>query len=235
MIKNQSLKIGFKLSPYLKITVKTLLFLTAFQGVIPVSQANPIADPTDSTQQQHHLTRIVSHLVGVMDTSRQASLNPKQPNVRMTTCLIKVDDLETNHHFLYQEQAMANKLDQPYRQRFLEIFPSENSQQIIAKSYKPVNPDQFKGFCNHNEIERNFTTNQLGEYVCQVILTPVISIYRGETPPEGCKANVRGAVRITNTIILHSQGMDTWDRGFDQEGNQVWGAENESYQFRWSN
>jgi hypothetical protein len=27
--------------------------------------------------------------------------------------------------------------------------------------------------------------------------------------------------------------MDTWDRGFDEEGNQVWGAENQGYQFRW--
>jgi hypothetical protein len=27
--------------------------------------------------------------------------------------------------------------------------------------------------------------------------------------------------------------MDTWDRGFDANGNQVWGADGESYQYRW--
>jgi hypothetical protein len=152
----------------------------------------------------------------------------------MTTCLVKIEDLETNHYFLYQEQAISNKLDQPYRQRFLEILPAANNQQIISQSYKPENLEKFKGFCNQRETERRIKKAELGEYICEVILTPIISIYRGETPPEGCPANVRGAVKITNTIILHSQGMDTWDRGFDAENNQVWGAENESYQFRWS-
>ena len=53
-----------------------------------------------------------------------------------------------------------------------------------------------------------------------------------QLPREGCQAEVRGAVRITNRIILHQEGMDTWDRGFDESGNQVWGAEDEAYQFR---
>nr|MBX2862941.1 hypothetical protein [Leptolyngbyaceae cyanobacterium MAG.088] len=40
-------------------------------------------------------------------------------------------------------------------------------------------------------------------------------------------------VRLTNTIVLHQDGMDTWDRGFDSNGLQVWGAEAEPYQYRW--
>jgi hypothetical protein len=60
-----------------------------------------------------------------------------------------------------------------------------------------------------------------------------VTIYVGETQPGGCPANVRGAVKITNTIILNSAGMETWDRGFDANGKQVWGAQDESYQYRW--
>ncbi|NEO03426.1 MAG: hypothetical protein F6K50_51450 [Moorea sp. SIO3I7] len=57
--------------------------------------------------------------------------------------------------------------------------------------------------------------------------------YIGQTPEDGCPTNYRGAVSITNTIILHKEGMDTLDRGFDAAGNLVWGAKDLPYQFRW--
>lgn len=188
---------------------------------------------TNNSQAQtiNHVQEVVSHLVGIMDTSAQSQVNSKRVNVQMTTCKVQLKD-EVNSVYLYQEQALATKLDQPYRQRILKIISLENNQ-VESKAYKLTNETQFINFCNQSESNKILQKTDLTESICSVFLRPVVTIYIGETPPEGCSANVRGAVKITNKIILHSQGMDTFDQGFDAEGKQVWGAVNDSYQFRW--
>lgn len=195
-------------------------------GIIALTTSSVQATPEQQVQ------AVVSHLVGIMDTSAQARSNPKAPNVRMTTCQATVQNDSNNipSVFLYQEQALSDRLSQPYRQRFLQI--SLNSNNIVqSSSFKPSNSTTLIGLCNKPLPER--IVSDIGTPVCSVSIKPVGQDYIGETPPQGCPANVRGAVRITNRIILHSTGMDTLDRGFDASGNQVWGATNETYQFRW--
>jgi hypothetical protein len=181
---------------------------------------------------------VVSHLVGVMDTSAQATANPKAPSVRMTTCKIQVEDsLNSNSAspsvYLYQEQALTEKLNQPYRQRFLQIQPSRDRETVESKSFKPQRSESVVGLCNKPKEERTVKLSELGESVCSVFLKPTQTGFVGETPSQGCPAKVRGAVKITNRIVLRPEGMDTWDRGYDVNGNQVWGAQDNSYQFRW--
>lgn len=190
---------------------------------------------TNNSQAQivNHVEEVVSHLVGIMDTSAQSKLNPQRVNVQMTTCKVQLND-DLNSIYLYQEQALGNKLNQPYRQRILKIIPLENNV-VESKAYKLTNEQEFINFCNQSESSKILQKTDLSESICSVFLRPVVSIYIGETPSEGCVANVRGAVKITNKIILHSQGMDTFDQGFDAEGKQVWGAVNDSYQYRWVN
>lgn len=180
---------------------------------------------------------IVSYLVGQMDTSAQAEVDQERASVQMTTCVIQIENGgsgtgEAEGTYLYQEQALMNQLDQPYRQRFLQIVPHELSQSVRSHSYKPSNPDAWVGLCDQPEAARVVTVADLGESVCNVFLRPTARGYLGKTPIGGCPADFRGAVRITNQILLNEQGMNTWDRGFDAEGNQVWGAEDTAYQFR---
>jgi hypothetical protein len=180
---------------------------------------------------EEQVQAVVAHLIGVMDTSAQAAVNPERVVVRMTTCKIQVAE-DPNSVYLYQEQALAKSLNQPYRQRILNILPSSDDR-VESKSYKLVKQENWVGLCDRPENERNLSKSDLDRSVCSVFLKPVVTIYVGETQPGGCPANVRGAVKITNTIILNSAGMETWDRGFDANGKQVWGAQDESYQYRW--
>ncbi|MGK7876615.1 MAG: chromophore lyase CpcT/CpeT [Xenococcaceae cyanobacterium] len=188
--------------------------------------------PAQAIPIEQHLESVVSHLVGVMDTSAQAAANPDVPNIRMTTCKVQLAE-DPNSVYLYQEQALTQRLSQPYHQHFLQIKSSADAQIVESKSFKPLNPEIWIGLCNKLESQRLIKSSDLGESVCIVFLRPLITIYIGQTQPGGCPTNVRGAVKITNTIILHSTGMDTSDRGFDADGNQVWGAVDQPYQFRW--
>jgi len=203
--------------------------------IIPLTIAIFPIVSTSAQEIDPQVNDIINHLVGRMDTSAQNLANPSAPNVRMTTCVVEVSGIENevNSIYLYQEQALSNQLNQPYRQRFLEIRPVATEEKVESTAFKPINPQKWVNLCDRPETQRNVNSFDLGEAVCTVSLRPLMTIYIGETPPEGCPTNVRGAVRITNTVILHSQGMDTFDRGFDAQGNQVWGAENQGYQFRW--
>lgn len=187
-----------------------------------------------STQEQ--VADIATRLEGVMTTSAQATKNPKAPHVQMTTCRIQVLDApsdQTNSTiFLYQEQALAKKLTQPYRQRFLQVVPTSDRQQIESRSFKPEQPSAWIGLCNKPLGDRRLQLKDLGTPICSVFLQRFKNDYIGNTPAQGCPTNARGAVRITNRIMLYPDGMDTWDRGFDAAGQQVWGAEGESYQYR---
>ncbi len=181
---------------------------------------------------------VVSHLVGVMDTSVQAAANPKAPNVRMTTCKVTVENADASLNtrpsvFLYQEQALSQRLSEPYRQRFLRIAPSTDGQRVESRAFRPPTPERLIGLCDRPEAKRVVRQSDLGEQACSVFLKPSGENYLGETQASGCPTNYRGAVRITNTIVLHRTGMDTQDRGFDAAGNLVWGAKEEPYQFRW--
>lgn len=186
---------------------------------------------------QHQVEEVAAYLTGEMDTTEQAAAIADAPSVRMTTCPIKVQPTESTSQassaiFLYQEQGLIDQLDQPYRQRFLKIASDDNNQQVISSSFKPIKPQQYINFCDQPESKRLIKTEELGESNCSVFLQKQELGYLGNTPKEGCTTNFRGAVRVTNTIILNQTGMDTLDRGFNQEGEQVWGAENRPYKFR---
>lgn len=76
------------------------------------------------TQQQ--VQEVVSHLDGAMDTSAQALAKSNAPSVRIITYKIRVKDaaksLNRPSAFLYQEQAMTQRLSKPYRQRFYVLL-----------------------------------------------------------------------------------------------------------------
>ncbi|PSB23843.1 chromophore lyase CpcT/CpeT [Stenomitos frigidus] len=196
-------------------------------------QRSPAGTPMPLEQQ---VEAVATRLEGVMDTAAQASVNPKVSNVRMTSCRVPLAEdenaLQSKMIMLYQEQALADELTKPYRQRFLQLSASPMSQSVRSRAFKPAHPAAWVNFCNKLPADRTVKPEDMGTVVCNVFLRHSGDDYVGNTPADGCAANVRGTVRIKNHIVLRQSGMDTWDRGFDAAGRQVWGAKAESYQFR---
>jgi hypothetical protein len=185
-----------------------------------------VATAADLTQQAE---QVVQHLEGILSTAHRAAANPKVANVTMTTCRIHVANAPADSIYLYQEQAIADKLPQPYRQRILEIRPSPASQTIRSRSFKLADQAKWVNFCDRPS--RQIQPQDFPIVVCAVFLKATAEGFSGTTEATGCPANIRGAVMIRNRIRLHSHGMDTWDRGYDAQGKQVWGAGDEPYQF----
>ncbi|MGD1854040.1 MAG: chromophore lyase CpcT/CpeT [Leptolyngbyaceae cyanobacterium] len=188
-----------------------------------------IAQAQSAALSQQHVDAVATHLSRPMDTTEQAAQSDRFIGVQMTTCPITVPG--QTGLYLYQEQALSESLDSPYRQRFLQIGLSDDSTRVESRTFKPAIPQIWTGLCAQSEP--TVDAGDLGQRVCTVSLRPSALGYVGTTPAEGCPVNLRGAVRLTNTVVLHQAGMDTWDRGFDADGIQVWGASAEPYRYRW--
>jgi CpeT/CpcT family (DUF1001) len=191
----------------------------------------------------HHVHQVAAYLTGVLETSVPSTSKPGPPRrIQMTTCPVQqlaqvAQVAQAGAVLLYQEQAPIEQLNQPYRQRFLSIAASPYSQTVRSLAFKPANPQQWVNFCTRDIRDRQIHAHDLGTPICSVFLKPSQNaqgeaIYYGNTPVDGCPASIRGAVRITNHILLYKTGMETWDRGFDSQGKQVWGARAEAYRYR---
>ncbi|MBW4698629.1 MAG: chromophore lyase CpcT/CpeT [Aphanocapsa lilacina HA4352-LM1] len=198
---------------------------------VPLLVALYLALPARAADVQ--VEEVAARLSGVMATTQQAQSDSARPDVRMTTCSVQLEGDKSKAIYLYQEQAMSNKLNEPYRQRLLRIAASADGRAVESVGFKFVEAKPLAGLCAKPTAERLIAPMTLdGDPTCTVRLVQAGDRYVGTTPEGGCPSNVRGAARITNEITLYKEGMDTRDRGFDAQGNQVWGAQEEPYRFR---
>lgn len=82
---------------------------------------------------------------------------------------------------------------------------SEDQQVVECRRYKPHYPEL--GLSEQPQADRIVQISDLGEDMCRIFLTAIEQGYIGLMQLGGCLANVRGASRITNTILLHDQGL----------------------------
>jgi len=55
--------------------------------------------------------------------------------------------------------------------------------------------------------------------------------FEGGTVGEGCESTLSGATYATSEVTLDASTLESWDRGYDAEGTQVWGATAGPYVF----
>ena len=135
--------------------------------------------------------------------------------------------------WLYVEQAAARSQDKPYRQRIYrlteagynlfesEVFEIENPLGF-AGEWKIKHP--FAGYGNEILIQRQG---------CSVRLKKIgKKMYSGSTVGRECLSDWRGARYATSIVTITKKGMITWDRGFDESDNYLWGAEKAGYYFK---
>jgi hypothetical protein len=186
--------------------------------------------------------RVVALLTGRFDSSAQAAIVPDYFDIHLAICPISAPSL--GKHVLYVEQARADKLTEPYRQR---LYVVEGGQQgeVVSRVFEFTDPAPFTGFCDRAEADRPAYADGLAaeKVGCAVHLREMTYNsdeqrggersmgFGGGTEGDGCPSSLRGATHATSVVILNAAGMQSWDQGFDAAGTQVWGATAGPYQF----
>lgn len=195
-------------------------------AAIAVFSASVLMAQTDEDVKQ-----LVEWMSGSFSSAKQAEKDESFRNVVLHMTPIwtdRDDELE----WLYVEQALAEKEDQPYRQRVYRI--KRVSDEVIASDVLMLpNPGEYVGAWQNPLMFKNLAPSDLTlKEGCTVFLEyDGFANYSGSTMDEQCKSSYRDAAYTTSEVTVMPSKIISWDRGFNEEGEQVWGSEKGGYEF----
>lgn len=198
--------------------------------IIPAGCAGP-GPRVDSSPGEDRLLTLRSYLSGSFSSADQAARDPTYYDIElhMTPMWTWRDD----GPWLYVEQAVSATADRPYRQR---VYKLERTGDGLFRSrvFEFPNPAAHAGAWESGSPLSELSPADLQERVgCAVTLTwdGGGKSFTGSTAGTGCPSELNGAAYATSQIVLESDRMLTWDRGYDATGQQVWGATEGGYEF----
>jgi hypothetical protein len=171
-------------------------------------------------------------MVGSFSSAAQAKADPANfKDIRLEVARIWKG--RTDGVWLYVEQAAAETLHQPYRQRVyrLTALPDGRFRSDIFKF--TGDPIRHAGAWRQAEGLKDLGPADLETRTgCAVFLvTDGKGGFIGGTHEKDCESQLRGASYATTEVKLEAAAMTSWDRGFDAQGRQVWGATTGGYRF----
>lgn len=171
---------------------------------------------------------VAALLAGRFDSTAQAARDARYFDVSLRACLIDLGDFAS--HALYVEQAMMDSLDAPYRQRayVLEAGPDNAA---VSHVFELKQPGRFVGLCDDTADAGPVVADLVGRDGCAVTLQEQGGAYVGGTTGKGCASTLQGAAYATSEVTLTATQIRSWDRGFDENDRQVWGAQAGPYEF----
>ncbi len=200
----------------------SILLIVLVQGcIVHVSHDSP-AQPLDN------LGRLADYMTGVFSSEAQSRSNTDYFNIQLTMAQIWPE--RDDGYWLIVEQAVAGR--DPYRQRVYHLSRL-NDAVIQSTVYSIDNPENFIGAWQHPEILANLSPDMLRLLDgCEIILKSKDNLsFIGSTISRECVNDFQGARFMTSEVTITSTYMISWDRGFDDKGNQIWGAETGGYIF----
>lgn len=183
----------------------------------------PVAQHTDFEE-------LLDLMHGSFSSKEQAAKDSSYRDISLHMYPIWEDKAEG---WMYVEQALSSMPAKPYRQRIYHV------QQIDAASFKSdiyllpndsVAIGNWKNPAFFNQWSPEDLTLKEG---CTVYLKKQgEKFFKGQTIEGACLSDFNGASYATSIVEIKDGEMQSWDRGFDDEGAYVWGAEKGPYLFK---
>ena len=183
----------------------------------------------DSEEASELVRTLEARLTGTLTSAAQAARTEDYREIELRSCPVAAPGLGST--VLYVEQAVASAPDQPYRQR-LYVLEEEDERTVRSEIYTLADPAAAVGLCGRGERRSFHPSEATLREGCAVRMVFDGAVFRGETAPGACPSSLRGASHATVAVTVTAEGLDSWDRGWDASGEQVWGAEAGPYEFR---
>jgi len=205
--------------------MKLLLFLAAsLIGIHATAQVQ---------LNKNDLEELKNRLVGNFDTEEQSKNDVTYHNIHLHMREIELKGKQPDGYWLYVEQAMASATDKPYRQRIYHLY-KKDKETLISQVYELNEPLRFAGAWNDPSLLKNLRYDSLIERTgCGIVLhKDDAGNFFGSTQGKECVSSLRGAAYASCEVVIYTNMLVSWDRGFDSNDKQVWGAEKGGYRFR---
>lgn len=178
------------------------------------------------------LTQLSQWLTGSFSSAKQAAEDTSYFDIRLHIVPCWTD--RADGPWLYVEQARADLLNQPYRQRVYHL--SKINDQTFKSEVLEIDGDplRYAGAWKSPTPLADISPSELKlKDGCEVILTwtPEQQAFIGGTQGKGCSSTLRGAAHAVSEVTLTENALLSWDRGYDASDQQVWGAVKGGYRF----
>ena len=135
--------------------------------------------------------------------------------------------------FSSAEQAVtANKM-KPYLQRIYRVTANDNGE-FESRVYCLPEQEKYIHGWEHQEIFDSINPESLIiREGCAVFLSKnSVGCYSGSAKNRDCISNLRGASFATSIVTICPKQIMSWDQGWNDDAEQVWGAEKSGYVFK---
>lgn len=187
----------------------------------PPAPAPPAAAPGEPVAAD----RLHQMLIGRWDSATQAAEDPDYRAITLQMCAIP--DSALGPRALYVEQAVAGQA--PYRQRVYKVVPGATDDEAATEIFELAHPEAAAGWCDRGgPLDLEGLSRREG---CDARMRWDGARFVGGTHERDCASELRGATWASSDITLSAGRLESWDRGWDDAGTQVWGAEKGPYRF----
>ncbi len=177
---------------------------------------------------ENHLHDLLGMMQGSFTSEIQAGIDSTYFNISLHMYPIWND----KGNFLYVEQALNARQNKPYRQRIYEVTQLNDSM-FSSAIYTIENDSLWIGKWKTPKAFDSLSMRQVSKKEgCEVILKRIDSDYfKGQTGEKSCESTLYGASYATSEVEIFSDKIISWDRGFDDNDEHIWGAEKGGYIF----
>jgi hypothetical protein len=136
-------------------------------------------------------------------------------------------------YWLYVEQAMIQTPDKPYRQRMYHLYLQDDST-LVSQVFEFKDPAPLVGWWKEPKRFDSLKFFALSSRPgCEVYIRKnKKGQFIGSTQGNDCSSVLRGANYATSEVIIDNAGIRSWDRGWNADQQQVWGAVKGPYIFK---
>ncbi len=189
-----------------------------------------VATSANAQQLTRENIRLCDWMTGSFSSEQQASRDTAYYDIDLH--MYRIWPHRTDGYWLYVEQAVAANPEKPYRQRVYRVADLKDGT-CESVVYELDDPLQYAGEWKKEKPLEGLDPDALVEREgCAIILRwNPNGYYEGRTGEGTCESRLRGATYATSQVKVYPQLLDSWDRGFDDERRQVWGAESGPYHF----
>ena len=168
-------------------------------------------------------------LAGSYSSAAQAKSDPEFFEVHLH--MARIWPARTDGEWLYVEQAMASALDKPYRQRIYHVVDAGDGCAMSMVFELPNAAERVGAWRNPSVFDADSPEALTKREGCAIRLEPSVDGWTGSTNGKDCLSSLRGATYATSQVRMSERRLESWDRGFDANDQQVWGAKKGPYVF----
>lgn len=189
------------------------------------SLTGPVQAETESDPLEAYLLLTT----GTFDSSVQAAEDSRYDHAIWRK--VEIWPERQDGRWTYTENWIAGE-EQPYRQRVTQYTVDEFGA-INAQGFLIAEAQNYAGAIDDLSLLNGLTTEDLtatGSCPAFVARTGPTS-FESSTVGQSCRNSYKGASYVVSRAIMNEKGFTNWDRGFNANGELVWGPSAGGYQF----